>query len=256
MKIVSAYRLVTTIVATLAITAALVVTTGTAAAAAPCDYPAQKLDLTNWKVTLPTGSPGSPTEVKQPVLATYAVNPWFQVNHSCQGVQFRAPVNGVTTSGSSYSRSELREMTDNGTRQAAWSAIVGTHTLTFRLAFNRLPNGKPHAVGAQIHDGDDDVTTFRLQGSNLYLTKGNDSDYKLIASGYQLHTVFEGKFVVSGGQIRAYYNGALQATIGHTGPSNYFKAGAYTLANCGNSSPCSSSNYGQVSMYKLLITHS
>lgn len=254
MKIAPAYRLVTAVLATVAITAALVVTTGTAAAA-PCDYPAQKLDLTSWKVTLPTGSPGSPTEVKQPALATYSVHPWFQVNHSCQGVQFRAPVNGVTTSGSSYSRSELREMTNNGTRQAAWSATSGTHTLTFRLAFNRLPNDKPHVVGAQIHDGNDDVTTFRLQGSNLYITKGNDSDYKLITSNYQLHTVFEGRFVVSGGQVRAYYNGALQATIGHTGSSNFFKAGAYTLANCGNSAPCSSSNYGQASMYKLVVTH-
>ncbi|WP_245603463.1 polysaccharide lyase family 7 protein [Salinispora cortesiana] len=255
MKIVSAYRLVITVVATLAITAALVVTTGTAAAATPCDYPAQQLDLTNWKVTLPTGSPGSPTGVKRPALATYAVNPWFQVNHSCQGVQFCAPVNGVTTSGSSYSRSELREMTDNGTRQAAWSATSGTHTLTFRLAFNRLPNDKPHVVGAQIHDGDDDVTTFRLQGGNLYLTRGNDSDYKLVASGYQLHTVFEGKFVVSGGRSvptttmpsKRASDTQDPATISRPGPTPWPTVATPIRVVA---------NYGQVSVYKLVVTHS
>ncbi|CAB61821.1 MULTISPECIES: polysaccharide lyase family 7 protein [Streptomyces] len=251
--------LATTGVAALSALAALtlpLVTGGTATAAAPCDYPAQQLNLTNWKVTLPTGSSGSPTEVKQPSLATFSASPWFTVNSACTGVQFRSAVNGVTTSGSSYARSELREMTSNGTKNASWSATSGTHTMTFREAFNKLPNDKPHVVGAQIHDGDDDVTVFRLEGTSLYITKGNDTHHKLVTSNYKLNTVFEGKFVVSGGQIKAYYNGVLQTTIAHSASGNYFKAGGYTQANCGNSSPCSSSNYGQVSVYKLLVNHS
>ncbi|MFV2103671.1 polysaccharide lyase family 7 protein [Micromonospora sp. LOL_024] len=249
-------RLATAILATLAVLATPVVSNSTATAAAPCDYPAQQLNLKNWKVTLPTGSSGSPTEIKQPALATFSTNPAFMVNAACTGVQFRSPVNGVTTSGSSYARSELREMTNNGTANASWSATSGTHTLTVRLAFNKLPNTKPHVVGAQIHDGDDDVTVFRLEGSSLYITKGNTTHHKLVTSSYKLHTVFEAKFVVSGGQIKAYYNGALQTTIPHTKSGNYFKSGGYTQANCGNSSPCSSSNYGQVTLYKLLVSHS
>jgi len=250
-------RLVTALLATTVVLAASLLTPGgVATAAAPCDYPAQQLNLTNWKVTLPTGSSGSPTEIKQPQLKTYSANPWFTVNSACTGVQFRSPVNGVTTPNSSYARSELREMASNGTANASWSATSGTHTMTFRLAFNKLPNDKAHVVGAQIHDGDDDVTVFRLEGTNLYVTKGNTTNHKLITSSYKLHTVFEGKFVVSGGQIKVYYNGALQTTISHTASGNYFKAGAYTQANCGNSSPCSSSNYGQTSLYKLLVTHS
>lgn len=243
-------------VATMAVLVTPVVTASSATAAAPCDYPAQQLDLTNWKVTLPTGSSGSPTEIKQPELATYSASPWFTVNSHCTGVQFRSPVNGVTTPNSSYPRSELREMTNNGKDNASWSATSGTHTLTFRLAFNKLPQDKPHVVGAQIHDGDDDVTVFRLEGSNLYITKGDDTHHKLVTSNYKLHTVFEGKFVVSNGQIKVYYNGVLQTTIPHTKSGNYFKVGAYTQANCSNSSPCSSSNYGQVSVYKLVVNHS
>ncbi|MFE9366059.1 polysaccharide lyase family 7 protein [Streptomyces sp. NPDC006978] len=259
MRLTRKRTLTTAGVAALSALAALtapIVASGTAAAAAPCDYPAQKLNLTNWKETLPTGSSGSPTEIKQPALATYSSNPWFMVNSACTGVQFRSPVNGVTTSGSSYARSELREMTSNGTANASWSATSGTHTLTFREAFNKLPSTKPHVVGAQIHDSDDDVTVFRLEGTSLYITKGDTTHHKLVTSNYKLNTVFEGKFVVSGGQIKVYYNGVLQTTIAHTASGNYFKAGAYTQANCDNSSPCSSSNYGQVSVYNLQVTHS
>jgi hypothetical protein len=221
-----------------------------------CDYPSQILNLTNWKVTLPTGASERPTEVKQPALATFAVSPWFKVTSTCNGVQFRAPVNGVTTSGSSYPRSELREMKNNGADNAAWSSTSGTHTMIVSQSIKNLPADKPHVVAGQIHDGSDDVSVFRLEGSKLYVTNGDDSHYKLVTSSYVLGTKFEAKFVVSGGQIRAYYNGTLQTTITKSFSSAYFKAGAYTQANCDNSAPCSSDNFGQVMLYNLTVTHS
>ncbi|WP_036346786.1 polysaccharide lyase family 7 protein [Micromonospora sp. CNB394] len=221
-----------------------------------CASPSDVLDLTNWKVTLPTGSGSSPTEIKQPALKGYTVSPSFVASADCASVQFQAPVNGVTTSGSSYPRSELREMANNGSSQASWSSTSGTHTMVAELAFDALPQVKPHLVGAQIHDGGDDITVFRLEGTNLYVTNGDDSNYKLVTSDYKLGTRFEAKFVVSGGQVKAYYNGQLQTTITKSFSGAYFKAGAYTQANCSKSSPCSSSNYGQTSIYKLTVTHS
>ncbi|MEU1811778.1 polysaccharide lyase family 7 protein [Micromonospora sp. WMMD1076] len=221
-----------------------------------CTVPADVLNLTNWKITLPTGSSGSPTEIKQPALASYQNSPYFVTANSCTAVQFRAPVNGVTTSGSSYPRSELREMANNGTSNASWSSTSGTHTLVVDLAFVTLPSTKPHLVGAQIHDASDDVTVFRLEGSSLYITNGDTTHHKLVTSSYQLGTRFQAKFVVSGGQIKAYYNGTLQTTISKSFSGGYFKTGAYTQANCGNSSPCSSSNYGQTLLYGVTVTHS
>ncbi|WP_350275937.1 polysaccharide lyase family 7 protein [Kribbella sp. HUAS MG21] len=218
------------------------------------DVPAKVLDLTNWKVTLPTGGDEKPTEIKQPALATYTNDPLFKVVGN--GVQFRAPVNGVTTSGSSYPRSELREMTANGTKNAAWSSTSGTHTLVVKEAFMKLPAGKPHVVGAQIHGGDDDVTVFRLEGSKLYVTDGDNPHHKLVTGNYVLGTPFEAKFVVSGGKVRAYYNGVLQTTLSKSLSGAYFKAGAYTQANCEKSSPCSASNYGEVQIYDLKVQHS
>lgn len=218
-----------------------------------CTYPADVLNLRNWYIGLPIGESESPKNVKQPELATYKVDPWFVPTADCTGVQFRAAVNGVTTSGSSYPRSELREM--NGSSMASWSSTSGTHTLTVRTTVTRLPNTKPHIVVAQIHDADDDVSVFRVEGSDLYLTNGDDTHYKRIGS-YSLGTQIEVKFVVSGGQIKAYYNGSQVATISKSLSGGYFKAGAYTQANCGNSSPCSSSNYGQTVIRGLTVTHS
>ncbi|NEE01908.1 polysaccharide lyase family 7 protein [Phytoactinopolyspora halotolerans] len=230
-----------------------------AAGGAGCDYPAQILDLTDWKITLPIDDPDrsgeQPLEIRQPELNTYAIEPWFAVTSTCDGVQFRAPVNGATTPNSSYPRSELREMTNGGADHAGWSSDSGTHTMVITQSIKNVPNDKPHVVAGQIHDGDDDVSVFRLQGNKLYVTRGNDSTYHLITDDYRLGTKFEAKFVVSDGEIRAYYNGRLETTIPADFDGGYFKAGAYTQANCTNSSPCDSSNFGQVMIYDVEVTH-
>jgi hypothetical protein len=182
---------------------------------------------------------------------------WFNLTGDTaggRGLIFRAPVNGVTTKGSENPRSELREMNSDGSK-AAWSSSSGTHTMTVREAFTRLPSGNPRIVGAQIHDAADDVTVFRLEGSNLYVTNGDDPHHKLVTSSYQLGTPFEAKFVVSGDQTRAFYNGQLVTTIAKAYNGAYFKAGAYTQANCGNTSPCSTNNYGETVIYDLRVSH-
>ncbi|SCF74568.1 Alginate lyase [Streptomyces sp. MnatMP-M27] len=225
-------------------------------AAAPCEYPADVLDLTNWKVTLPTGDDEDPTEITQPELATFSAKPWFQADQDCGAVRFRAAVDGVTTGGSSYPRAELREMTDGGEEEASWSTDEGTHTLVVTEAFTALPEDKPHLVGAQIHGGDDDVTVFRLEGSKLYITDGDDTHHHLVTDDYELGTEFEAKFVVRNGKIDVYYNGEHETTISHDDDSNYFKAGAYTQANCGNSDPCDADNYGEVHISGIKVTHS
>lgn len=249
---------VTKLIAVATIAAAITATVGppaTAAAPAACTYPAEVLNLTNWKITLPIGSDEKPTEIKQPALKTYVKSPWFVPAPDCQSVRFRAAVNGVTTGGSSYPRSELREMTNNGTANASWSTTSGTHTLVVDEAFTQLPKEKPHLVGAQIHDADDDVTVFRLEGTSLYITKGDTTHHKLVTDNYQLGTRFQAKFVASGGKIKAYYNGVLQTTISSSTSGNYFKTGAYTQANCDNSDPCDDSNYGEVVLYNVTVTH-
>src|SRR5919106_4504293 len=135
------------------------------AVASTAEFPAQLLDLTNWKITLPVNAAGEttgrPLEILQPQLARFVSTPNFAVRGDA--VQFRAPVNGVTTSGSSYPRSELREMANGGTTNAAWSTTTGTHTMMIEQAITAVPQAKRHVVAGQIHDGSDDVLTTRLE---------------------------------------------------------------------------------------------
>lgn len=238
--------------------AGLIVPTATASAQG-C-VPADTINLArHWRLQLPVDNPNQsgsqPLEISQPQLDGYTHNPWYVANSSCTGIRFRNAVNAVTTPNSTYGRSELRETRADGTGGASWSSTSGTHTMVVNQAFTRLPATKQHVVAGQIHDGND-RSTFRLEGRNLYVTRDNDARYHLVTSDYTLGTRFEAKFVVSGGNIRAYYNGVLQTTIPVSFTTGYFKAGVYTLANCTNSSPCDTSNYGEVVIYGLSVTHS
>ena len=108
--------------------------------AAPSRVPGQVLDLSNWYLTLPTGTPGKPDTVLQPALATYS-SPFFQVDPGRGGVVFTSDAGGVTTENSGYPRSELREM--NGPEKAKWSNRSGSHTLEVRQSVIALPPVKP-----------------------------------------------------------------------------------------------------------------
>jgi hypothetical protein len=219
-----------------------------------CDYPADVLNLKDWYIGLPIGEEEKPLNIRQPQLATYMIDPWFRATPDCTAVQFRAAVNGVTTSGSNYPRSELREMTNSGQTMASWSSTSGTHTMVIDQAITAVPKQTPNIVAGQIHDADDDVSVFRLEGKKLYITDG-DTKHTLVTDNYVLGTRFQAKFVVSDGQIKAYYNGVLKATLSKSFTGGYFKAGAYTQANCEKSSPCSDSNYGEVKIYGLTVSH-
>jgi hypothetical protein len=217
-----------------------------------CRRPADVVDLRNWAVTLP--APDSPVTIKQPALATFSADPAFAVR-GC-AVQFQTPVNAATTPNSRYPRSELREMADGGRRKAAWSSNAGHHELDVDLAFTRLPADKPHVVGAQVHDGSDDIVTLRLEGSKLWITHRNHSHEVLVTDAYRLGTRLRLTFVVQHDEVAAYVDGRLVATVSDAFEGGYFKTGAYVQANCSNSSPCSAANVGAVLLYALAVKHS
>ncbi|MFA6973727.1 MAG: polysaccharide lyase family 7 protein [Parcubacteria group bacterium] len=221
------------------------------------NFPAQVLNLANWKQTLPTGASGKPREIKAPSLSTFADAQCFRVNDSADGVVFRAAVNGVTTSGSSYPRSELREMSANGTSQASWSTSSGTHSMFIDAAITAVPKTKKHVVLGQIHDASDDVIVIRLEYPKLFVDI-NGQEGPTLDSNYKLGKRFTVKFVAAGGKIQIYYNGsaAPSYTLSKKTSGCYFKAGAYTQSNCSKEKDCSSNNYGEVVIHKLDVQHS
>ena len=222
-------------------------------------FPSQVLNLTNWKETLPIGSSEKPTEVKQPVLQTYKLDPWFVATDGGKAVRFRAPVNAVTTSGSNYPRSELREMTNNGKTNASLSSTVGTHELFIDQAITQVPKYKKHVVAGQIHDAKDDILVIRLEYPHLFVDVNGDT-VKTLDPKYTLGKRFTIKLVVNGGKTSVYYNGSNTPiyTLEKPYSGAYFKAGAYTQSNCSkekNPSFCADDNYGEVLIYRLTTSH-
>ena len=207
--------------------------------ASACENPADVLDLGGWSL----GLPGSTVTD----LGSYSKDPEFVTTADCEGVRFRAAVGQPTTSGSEYPRTALRNTT-------TFSSTSGTHTLTVSGTVTRQPNGTPAVVVAQVHGADDDLATFRLQGGTMYVSEG-DENTAHTAGGGAVGSAFTVRFVVSDGSIKAYYNGGLVTTIDGDFSGAYFQAGAFTQANCDNSSPCDLSNYGEVVISGLSVSH-
>lgn len=216
--------------------------------------PAQVLNLTNWKLTLPvnTAHAGTPDEYLQPELATFQDTNYFRVNSTGDGVVFRAHCGGYTTSGSGYPRSELREMINNGASLASWSTTSGTHTMIITQAITHLPDVKPHVVAGQIHDPSDDVIVFRLEGKKLFVDE-NGVTGPVLTTNYNLGTVFTVKFVAQNGGVECHYNGNYIYTYATSASGCYFKAGCYTQSNTSKGDLPTA--YGEVVIYGVSVTH-
>ena len=219
-------------------------------------WPADLLSLVDWKLTLPVADPGdsaSPWEIEQPDLATFALDPWFDLAGDDR-VRFAANAGGVTTSGSSYPRSELREMRAAGTERAAWSTTDGVHTLTVTQAITHLPEVKPHVVAGQIHDAEDDVVMLRLEGTRLFV-EAQGEDLGVLDPDYTLGDVFTARFVAADGWIDVYHQDLAAPAVSYERATDgcYFKAGAYTQSNPDRGDAPDA--YGAVEIRALTVTH-
>lgn len=224
----------------------------------PSTQPPNELDLTNWKLTLPTGSLENPIEIMQPKLDNFELSPWFIALPEARAIRFRAAVNGVTTDGSDYPRTELREMTDSETK-ASWSSENGKHTLYIDQAITAVPSAKQDVVAGQIHDDERDVIAIRLDYPVLHI-RINGTNVQTLDASYALGKRFNIRFEVSNNQTKVYYNNSTEPlyTLSKNYSGAYFKAGVYTQSNCDKEkiqSLCTDNNYGEVVIYRIEISH-
>lgn len=225
--------------------------------------PAHIIDLTNQKVTLPTGPIDDPIEIKQPKLASYS-DANFHVNADQTGVVFRAPCNGSHTENSVYSRCEAREMKPGGGDEIAWNSGDGkSHKFQGTLAITEVPNVKPHVVCAQIHDDDGKVIMVRLEGSKL-IVEGEDGDeLAVLDKNYKLGTFFDLTITANrAGIVVAYYNHSSRVSTMPKVSTKvysdcYYKNGCYTQASSWvpKTSPKYGTGAGEVVYVRLKITH-
>jgi hypothetical protein len=113
----------------------------------PALPPSANFTLTDWYLTLPTGTAGDPNTVKN--LVGYTDSPYFFTGTD-GSLTFSCPTNGVTTSGTDNPRSELRE-TRNGSNYNWSLSTYTTNTLAATLSVSQVPDTGQIVIG-QIHD--------------------------------------------------------------------------------------------------------
>lgn len=222
-------------------------------------FPSEVLDLTNWKLNTPidTQTPGKVDAYEQPELNKFSDPEWFHLNKNKDGVVFKANAGGVTTTGSGYPRTELREMTGKGTINASWSSSSGVHTMFIEEAVTHLPDVKPHIVVGQIHNADDDIIVFRLEKNKLFIDL-NGRMGPVLDDNYTLGKHFAVMFKVHDNQVDCYYNGDLMYAYHTIFSGAYFKAGAYVQSSCKGKKKVSGEScnaYGEMEIYKLWVKH-
>src|SRR5262245_51865276 len=125
-------------------------------------------NLLNWKLTLPVDSDGGITGTAKEITSLLGYESQYFYDAPDGAMVFKAFAEGATTSGSSYARSELREM--NGTAKAAWSLSQGG-TMSATLKIDHMPvydDGSPgRVVIGQIHGGSDELVRLYYQGGKL-----------------------------------------------------------------------------------------
>jgi hypothetical protein len=191
--------------------------------------------------------------------------PYFLPVENNTGVQFRVPMNGGTTSGSDYPRSELRERKADGSK-ASWSGKSGTHTLSGVSKVTHFPPNKPEVVVAQIHDTDGVSSTaigdrlqVRVEDDAWILSINGNKISTPILTGYSLNTYVAWSIKVASGKVTVKVNGSTkydQTPSGWPTSGMYFKTGCYAQSNTSKGN--SSSEYMAVVQQQnsLLLGHS
>jgi hypothetical protein len=209
----------------------------------------------------------SGTAVEVQNLSGYQNSKYFYTG-SDGAMVFYAPVDGATTSGSSYARSELREM--NASEKAAWKLSQGgfmSAPLEVDAAPNRAGVGGKLVVG-QIHGQDNELVRLYWENGTVYFvndqagsgnseTKFTLKDSTGAAPDVSLNEKFSYIINAKGStlEVDVYADGKVYESstkINSVWQSDtfYFKAGAYLGANEGNGSGA-----GQASFYALDVNH-
>jgi hypothetical protein len=213
------------------------------------------IDLTHWRLTLPTGRKHDPTEILAPQLSSGYQNSRYFTDTSA-GLYFFAPVDGLTTKGSSYPRSELREGNPDGSLYNWHDTDFRTSELSATLRVVQLPSTGKLVVG-QIHGLQNGQPLVKLEVDNGNLKAlardkpaGSSVSHPLNGpDGKQLHFAIgesfsyrikvgnsvDGKTQSLGVSINGNEVWSQQLDASWRDVGLYFKAGAYVQDNTGPS---------------------
>lgn len=213
--------------------------TAATSAVGPNVAPGGNFDLSLWELQLPIGSANSPTTIPPAQLEgpNGFQDKYFYTDTTDGSMTFWDPEKGVTTPGSKYPRSELREMTSSGA-PANWS-IPGTHKLSATLKVTKVPD---HVAVGQIHLGNSSGSSkpllelfYHANGDidmAIEQTPAGGNEVQHLAGNVPLGTKWSYVIGLTGGNtISLVLNGGKTQTwplpSAFNGYKMYFKAGDY-----------------------------
>lgn len=216
------------------------------------------IDLRYWLLQLPTGTGTSPDQIKPAELIGGYTSAYFYKADD-GGYMFMDPAQGITTSGSTRCRTEMREQKLEG-GGAAWPS-TGTHSMTVEGKVTKLGGGSI-AVG-QLFNGTDSIPLCELQYTNsrkfslLYEeAKGGGSSTDL-KTAVELNTRYSFVLAMVEGELRVSINDkqvySKKPSAGILDNSFYFKFGNYdqsTSAGTPTTTP-----HSIVEVYKVDLVH-
>lgn len=232
-------------------------------------YNSDRFNLKNWKLTLPVDNKGDINGEALEIRNLDKFESSYFYDAADGAMVFIAHTDGATTSGSTYPRSELREM--NGDKRAAWNPSQGG-TMTATLKVDEVPsfkNGDPgRVVVGQIHGSDEELVRLYWENNTVYFINdragpnnkeikfdlisadgktpdiafGEKFSYKIDARGDTLRVEIhaDGKIYTSTTSINSVWQS----------DSLYFKAGVYLATN-----EDSGTGRAKVSFYGLDFGH-
>lgn len=232
--------------------------TAGSAGAGGAPYVAGPIDFRYWLLQLPTGTGTSPDQIKPAeLLAGYTSAYFYKADDG--GYMFMDPAQGITTSGSTRCRTEMREQKLSG-GGAAWPS-TGTHSMTVEGKVTKLGGGSI-AIG-QLFNGTDSIPLCELQYTNsqkfslLYEeAKGGGSSTDL-KTAVALNTRYSFALSMVEGELRVSINGkqvySRKPSAGILDNDFYFKFGNYdqsTSAGTPTTTP-----HSIVEVYKVELVH-
>ncbi len=224
--------------------------------------PGGNFDLSRWELQLPIGSAGAPTTITPAQLegSKGFQDAYFYTDSTDGSMTFWDPEKGVTTSGSNYPRSELREMTSSGSL-AAWS-VAGTNVLAVTEKISQVPD---HVCISQVHLGTGPTASTKPLFELFYYANGNivmaieqtpagGNEVQHTVGNVPLGTKFSYSVGLTGGNtIDFTMNGKVQTwplTAAFQKYTMYFKAGDYD-----QTAGSSTTNGALLHIYALSVTH-
>lgn len=245
------------------------------------DSPAALLGgLKNWKLNAYSGTlsigdtyNGLTYVDNMPNLENHSNKNWFYTDGTW--TYFKAHVGNPTSSGSGNPRSELRELTKDGSDNIYWDGTTSKeHRMIWKVKVDRLPQSGKVCFG-QIHDKTDkfdDVIRVQCQGSggqtsgkvsmriNGYVTEVLEGGGKTVGEfnlGEELYLELTYKSSIvklyeldsNGNRVRTIFTSKKAAA-----KENYFKAGAYLQSVKGKKAK-DINDFGLVGIKEVKVFH-